>query len=164
MIMIGLIMIIPTILIIVKAIDIKTKRITKILFDILLFIMSVLFIVCCFIFPSEPFIFNIIEPTDYILYSACIYIFSPFMWIITFYYSKNLLKKLRIRKNARIKGNIEYYRDDLDKVEPNAIMFTSIYDVEYKKSIASTLLKLKLTGYIKESRKKYVVTDKDSIS
>ena len=163
MIFIGLFMVIPTILIIAKAMDIKTKKITKILYDILLFLMILIYIIICFAFPSEPFIFNILDPVDYILFSACIYLFTPFMWIITFYYMRNLLKKIRVRKNSKIKNNkFEYYRDDLDKIAPNTIMFTSMYDVDYKKSIASTLMKLKLTGYIKEKGKKLILTDKST--
>lgn len=162
MIFVGLILILPIILIIVKALDIKTSKKNKILLDLLLFLISVIFIVITFLFPSEPFTFNIIEPLDYVLYSALIYLFTPFMWIITFYYSRGILRKLKVRKNSKLKGSIEYYRDDLDKISPNTILFTSTYDVDYKKSVASTILKLKISGYIKESRKKYIVTDKDT--
>lgn len=164
MIFIGLLIVTPVLLIIRKAIDYKTKKITKVLLDILLFVISLIYIICCFIFPSEPYVFNILNPTDYILYSACIYVFTPFMWIITFYYMRNIIKKLRVKKNSKLrdKNRFEYYRDDLDKISPNTIMFTSIYDVDYKKSIASTILKLKLTGYIKEKGKKFVLTDKST--
>ena len=162
MIFIGLFLIIPIILIIVKAENIKTKKVNKILLNILLFIISIIFIIITFMFPSEPFVFNIIEPLDYVLYSALIYLFTPFMWIITVYYSRGILKKIKVRKNSKLKGTIEYYRDDLDKISPNTIIFTSTYDVDYKKSVASTILKLKLSGYIKENRKKFVVTDKDT--
>lgn len=162
MIFIGLFLIIPIILIIVKAENIKTKKVNKILLNILLFIISIIFIIIIFMFPSEPFVFNIIEPLDYVLYSALIYLFTPFMWVITVYYSRGILKKIKVRKNSKLKGTIEYYRDDLDKISPNTIIFTSTYDVDYKKSVASTILKLKLSGYIKENRKKFVVTDKDT--
>ena len=162
MIFIGLGLIVPIVLIIRKALDFKTSRKDKLLLDLLLFAISILFIVIIYIFPTEPFIIKIEEPLDYILYSGLIYLFTPFMWIITIYYSRGILKKIKVRKNAKLKGTIDYYRDDLDKISPNIIMFTSTYDVDYKKSVASTILKLKLSGYIKENRKKFVVTDKDT--
>ena len=162
MVFIGLVLILPVILIILKATNIKTNRVFKILLNISLLIISLLFIITCFLIPSEPFDYNISEPLDYILYSSIIYLFSPFMWIITFYYSRNIIKKLRVRKNSKLKGDIKYYRDDLDKIEPNIIMFTSLYDVDYKKSISSTILKLKIMGYIEEKNKKFIITNKDT--
>ena len=145
MIFIGLGLIVPIVLIIRKALDFKTSRKDKLLLDLLLFAISILFIVIIYIFPTEPFIIKIEEPLDYILYSGLIYLFTPFMWIITIYYSRGILKKIKVRKNAKLKGTIDYYRDDLDKISPNIIMFTSTYDVDYKKSVASTILKLKLS-------------------
>lgn len=161
MIFVGLGLIVPIVLIIRKAIDFKTSRKDKLLLDLLLFLISVLFIIIIYIIPMEPFIIKITEPLDYILYSGLIYLFTPFMWIITIYYSRGIFKKIKVRKNARLKGSIDYYRDDLDKISPNIIMFTSTYDVDYKKSIASTILKLKLIGYIREKRNKFEITDKD---
>ena len=161
MIFVGLGLIVPIVLIIRKAIDFKTSRKDKLLLDLLLFLISVLFIIIIYIIPMEPIIIKITEPLDYILYSGLIYLFTPFMWIITIYYSRGIFKKIKVRKNARLKGSIDYYRDDLDKISPNIIMFTSTYDVDYKKSIASTILKLKLIGYIREKRNKFEITDKD---
>ena len=161
MIFVGLGLIVPIVLIIRKAIDFKTSRKDKLLLDLLLFLISVLFIIIIYIIPMEHFIIKITEPLYYILYSGLIYLFTPFMWIITIYYSRGIFKKIKVRKNARLKGSIDYYRDDLDKISPNIIMFTSTYDVDYKKSIASTILKLKLIGYIREKRNKFEITDKD---
>ncbi len=162
MIFIGLGLIVPIVLIIRKALDFKTSRKDKLLLDLLLFAISILFIVIIYIFPTEPFIIKIEEPLDYILYSGLIYLFTPFMWIITIYYSRGILKKIKVRKNAKLKGTIDYYRDDLDKISPNIIMFTSTYDVDYKKSVASTILKLKLIGYIKEKGKRFEIINKDT--
>lgn len=162
MIFIGLGLIVPIVLIIRKALDFKTSRKDKLLLDLLLFAISILFIVIIYIFPTEPFIIEITEPLDYILYSGLIYLFTPFMWIITIYYSRGILKKIKVRKNAKLKGSIEYYRDDLDKISPNIIMFTSTYDVDYKKSVASTILKLKLIGYIKEKGKRFEIINKET--
>lgn len=162
MIFIGLGLIVPITIIIKKAVDFKTTRKEKRLLDLLLFAISVLFIVIIFLIPTEPFIIKITEPLDYIIYSALIYLFTPFMWIITIYYSRGILKKIKVRKNFKLKGGIEYYRDDLDRISPNIIMFTSFFDVDYKKSIASTILKLKLIGYIKEKGKKFELINKDT--
>lgn len=43
-------------------------------------------------------------------------------------------------------------------------MFTSTYNVDIKKSISSTILKLKLMGYLKERNNTYIYTDKDESS
>ena len=40
-------------------------------------------------------------------------------------------------------------------------MFTSMFDLDMKKSIASTILKLKLTGYIEEKNNSLIYTNKD---
>ena len=100
---------------------------------------------------------------EYILYAGLIFLFTPFIWIIVVYFAKMILNSIRVRKNAIIKRNEEYvyYRGDLNKVSPSVIMFASTFNVDIKKSISATILKLKLTGYIKENSNSYIYTNKD---
>ena len=69
-----------------------------------------------------------------------------------------ILCSIKVRKNAIIKKDEEYiyYRGDLDKVSPSMIMFTSTFEVDMKKSISATILKLKLMDYIKEKNDGYI--------
>ncbi|MEI3396357.1 MAG: hypothetical protein V8R82_12060 [Clostridia bacterium] len=40
-------------------------------------------------------------------------------------------------------------------------MFTSTFEVDIKKSVSATILKLKQTGYIEENNGTYIYTNKD---
>jgi len=158
------VLLIPVVLgIIIKLNGLKLKKWTSILFNILLLAISFLYIILCFVLNSEPFNFNITNFTDYFIYSAVIFIFSPFLWIVLYYYCKKLFRITRVHKNAKIKSNknYEYYRDDLDKISPSVLMFTETMDIDTKKSISATILKLKLTGYIREVNNKLQCTDKE---
>lgn len=169
-IIIGIILIPVIIAIIKKSNLVTTKKKNKIILNILLILISIVYIILCLIIRAEPFNFEdhysleyMIYTGEYILYSGIIFMFTPFMWIILFHFFKMIFRSIRVRKNAIIKKDEEYicYRGDLDKVSPSIIMFTSTFEVDMKKSISATILKLKLIGYIEEKNGSYVYTDKD---
>lgn len=169
-IIIGLILIPIVIAIMQKSNLITTKKRNKILLNILLILISIIYIVLCWITRAEPFNFEdhysleyMIYSGDYILDTGIIFLFTPFMWIILVHFLKMIIRSIRIRKNAIIKKNEEYiyYRGDLDKVSPSIIMFVSTFEIDMKKSISSTILKLKLTGYIEEINDGFKCTNKD---
>lgn len=169
-VIIGIVLIPVIITIIQKSNLITTKKKNKILLNILLILIPIIYIVLCWIIRAEPFDFEdhysleyMIYSGEYILYSGIIFLFTPFMWIILVHFLKMIFRSIRVRKNAIIKKDEEYiyYRGDLDKVSPSIIMFTSALEVDMKKSISATILKLKLLGYIKEKDKEYVYTNKD---
>lgn len=163
MMIIGLFIIPLIVLIILRLKSIKIKKFEKILLNILLIFISILFVYLCIKIGQEPFVFDGANGTsDILIEVAVIFLFTPFLWIVTAYYTLTLTKKIRVRKNSIIKkSEYTYYRDDLNKISPNIIMFTSMYDVDYKKSISSIILKLKLTGFIKEQDKRFICTSKD---
>lgn len=167
---IGLILIPLIIAIIYKANLITTKKKNKIILNIILILISIVYIIFCLIIRKEPFNFEehysleyMFYSGEYILNSGIIFMFTPFLWIILVYFLKMLLHSIKVRKNAIIKRDEEYiyYRGDLDKVSPSIIMFTSTFEVDMKKSISATILKLKLMGYIKEKDNSYIYTNKD---
>ena len=171
--LIGLCLIPIVLLIIKKSNEVTTTRKNKILLNISLFFIALVYTILCLIINMEPFNFEIsysveymICRGDYILDAGIIFMFSPFMWIIVVHYIRLLYKKLKIRKNATLKGDEEYicYRGDLDKISPSLIMFSSIFELDLKKSISSTILKLKLNGYIEEKESGFVFTNKDTAS
>ena len=171
--LVGLFLIPVIILIIQKSNEVTTTRKNKILLNISLFFIALVYTILCLIINMEPFNFEIsysveymICRGDYILEAGIIFMFSPFMWIIVVHYIRLLYKKLKIRKNATLKGDEEYicYRGDLDKISPSLIMFSSIFELDLKKSISSTILKLKLNGYIEEKESGFVFTNKDTAS
>lgn len=152
MLILGLFIIPISIFIIYKIKDIKTKHNTKLLLNILLFVISSLFIVVTFLVNKEPFKFEIQTKDDYFIYTAIIFMFTPFLWIDFFHHIGYLFKNLRIKKNAKIKDKYlyKYYRDDLNKLSPSLLMFIRNFELDDKKAISSTILKLKLTGVIEE--------------
>lgn len=169
--LIGLCLIPIVVLIILKSNKVTTTRKNKILLNISLFLIALIYTIVCLIINMEPFNFEIAYSVeymicrgDYILNAGIIFMFSPFMWIIVVHYIRLLYKKLKIRKNATLKGDEEYicYRGDLDKISPSLIMFSSIFELDLKKTISSTILKLKLNGYIEEKEKGFVFTNKDT--
>lgn len=162
MIVFGLFLIIVCLLIILELKKINIKKIERIILNILLPLIVIIYIIIVFIVKIEPFNFSITSVGDYFIYSAVIFIFSPFMWLVLYYYCNKLFKKMRVFKNAKIKSNKDYiyYRDDLNKVSPSIVMFTSLLDADLKKSLTATILKLKLTGHIKSVDNKLKCTDK----
>lgn len=172
-VIIGLLLIPIIILIIIKSNLITTKKLNSILLNILLIFISIIYIVFCLVIKAEPFDFEVsysleymFYSGDYVLYSGLIFMFTPFMWIILIHFLKMIFRSIRVRKNAIIKRDDEYlyYRGDLDKVSPSIIMFVSTFDIDIKKSISATILKLKLTCYIEEKNGSYIYTDKDESS
>ena len=117
-------------------------------------LIAFLFIVLCFLVQEEPYVFRLYNPGDYITFIALIFVFTPFLWIITIYYVRKLFKNIRIKKNSIIKkdDHFIYYRDTLNEVSPSIIMFTSAFDIDFKKCIASIILKLKLLGFLEKKR------------
>lgn len=142
----------------------NTKRITRYLLNLSLIVSSVIYMYLCLAVKTEPFSFDIKDYRDVLGDMAVVFVFSPFLWIVLFYFASKLFHFARIRKNAKLKSHSEYiyYRDDLDKVSPGVIMYTSMFDVNVRKAVSSTILKLELTGYIKEVDNKLEVTGKKS--
>lgn len=156
-ILIGIFLILPVIGIIHKANQVRTKKKTRLLCNLSLAAIALLFFAFCFIVPSEPFDFQIeysliymLYRGSYITYAAVIFVWAPFMWVIVFHFARMIFRSVRVRKNARIRREEEYtcYRDDLDKISPALLAFVSTLEVDCRKSIAATLLKLKCMGYI----------------
>ena len=166
MLIIGLFIIIPIVLIIKKLNEINIKKHKKIVLNLGMLLISFLFIFLCFVVKKEPFVFRLYNPGDYITFSAVIFAFTPFLWIVTIYYIRKLFKNIRIKKNSIIKKDEHfiYYRDTLNEVSPGIVMFTSSFDIDYKKCISSVLLKLKLMGFIEKKEDTFMVTNKDDSS
>ncbi len=162
MIIVGLFLsIVPIILLIIQK-KVIMKKTTEIIQDIFLILLSLLYIILCFIIKTEPFIFDIEDAFDYLTYTAVIIVFSPFLWLGIYYFSKKIFRSLRIFKNSKLKSNNEYiyYRDDLNKISPSIIMFTATMDTDVRKSVSATILKLKLTGYIIKKNGNLIVINK----
>jgi len=162
-IFIGLLFI-PIALIMISRLNrVNTKKLTKIILNIILIIGSILYLIIAVLtFHTEALEGEILDTLDYFISAIIMFIFSPFLWIIFFHYCKRLLGSIRIRKNAKIKSNEKfiYYRNDLDKISPSIIMFTSIMDIDIRKSVSATILKLKLTGHIQIKKNKFYCTNK----
>ena len=163
MLVIGLILIPVSILIIMGLNSFNIKKSTKKLLNILLIGISILYIAIAVTANIEPFNFEITRGSDYLISLVLVIMFMPFLWINMYYYcSKLLFKRMRIRRNAKIKSDkqYKYYRDDLDKVSPSIVMFTSDMEIDLERCIAAVILKLKLNGYIKESDDELKYTEK----
>ena len=163
MLIIGLFITIPVFIVINRLEDITMKKVVRIALNVFLIAVSSLFIIACFLINQPPFEFKIKNPTEYIMYSAAIFVFTPFLWIVTIYWFKKFLRKLTIKKNSIIKKqeNLIYYRDTLNEVSPSIIMFTSAFDIDYKKCISATILKLKLMGFLEKTENSLIYTNKD---
>lgn len=164
MIFVGLLLIPVSIGITSRLNALNTKKEMKVFLNIILLLGSFLYIVLAFAINAEPFKFEITRVGDYFLYSTLIFEVSPFLWINLYYYCRKLFRSIRVHKNAKIKSSEQYgyYRDDLNKISPSIVMFTSIMDTDIKKSISATILKLKLTGYIQEKDNKLECTNKNN--
>ena len=162
MLIIGLFIIPVVILITRKLKKFDTSLKTKIILNILLLAIAFGYITITFLVNEEPFQFEITDSGDYFVYSACIFVLTPFLWMVLYHYFRKIMRNFRVYKNAKLKSDKEllYYRDDLNKVSPSMIMFASTMDVDVKKCIASTILKLKLTGYIEEFENELKCTGK----
>ena len=139
------------------------------LFNGMLILMVVGFYVYVFLAHSEPFDFSVTYSTEYMFLAGdywidalVVYIWAPFMWIITIHFVRLLFRAVRVKKNAVIKQNYEFlnYRDDLDKIAPGIILFASELSVDIRRCITSGILKLKVSGYVEEKYGVYFCTDK----
>ncbi len=173
----GLIIGLMLIPVIIKIIQISNrvtiKKSSKIFLNILLVVISLTYIILNLVFKIEPFNFEeyysseyMFYSGDYIIYSGLIFMFTPFIWIIAFHFLKMIFYSIRVRKNAIIKRDEDYiyYRGDLDKICPSIIMFVSTFELDFKKCISATIMKLKHTGYIEEINKSFRCTNKDNSS
>ena len=163
MLIIGLFLCPVSIFLIIELSKYNVTKKEKIKYNSILFFMSILYLVFSFIVNQEPFKFEIDRIEDYLIYSMVIFIFSPLLWINTFYLFKKVFRRFRIKKNFKPKSNIEYkyYRDDLNKITPSIVMLTSNLELDDRKSVISSVLKLKLTGFIEEKNNKIVKTNKN---
>lgn len=163
MIIVGIVLLPFVALLIHKINLIYTKKRVKTLLQIGLLFLGILYLNLCLFIKTEPFSFEINNVLDYVIYAMCVFSFSPVLWIIVGYYNYRFLHKFRVFKKGKIssKNQYSYYRDDLDHISPSIIMFTSAMTVDLKRALASTLLKLKLTGYLVEFEGYYYCTGKN---
>lgn len=168
-IVVGILLIPVTCVIIYQSNLVTTNKRKRIMLNILLIMTAVLFMVFCLVVNAEPFQFEVNYSVAYMLFSgefliefAVIFVFTPFMWLILLHFLRGLLLSLRIRKNALIRKREDYiyYRDDLDKISPAVIRFAATLEIDLRKSISATLLKLKLMGCIGEKNGAYICRDK----
>lgn len=169
---IGLALIPAVYALIHKANLVTSSKKRSILFNVLLILLAFLFVIFCWIVRMEPFDFEdhysveyMIYSGEYLLYSGIIFMFTPFMWMILIHFFRRIFHSIRVRKNAVIKRNDEfiYYRGDLDKVPPAVLMFASKLEMDMRKSIAATILKLKLAAFIEEKEDYFICTKKDEL-
>lgn len=152
MFLVGLLLINVPLFIILQNKELSTKKVKRVFSDIFLLVISFLYIVLSIVIKVEPFDFEIMYTGDLTVAVAAIFVFSPFLWVVLYYFCRKLFKSIRVRKNAKIKSNKEYYyyRDDLNKISPSLVMFTSILETDVRKGVSATILKLKVTGYLQE--------------
>lgn len=164
MIIVGLFLIPIALFLMFQLRKFNIGRIARILFNICIITLSIVYLVLCLTLKTDPFNYDIQETEDIFIYSAIIFIFSPFLWIVLFYYCLQFFRNIRVRKNAKIKSNKEYmyYRNDLDKISPSIIMFISMLDIDIKKCVSAIILKLKLLGFVEEKNDKLKITNKQS--
>ena len=165
MLVLGLFIIPLSIYLINEAKDYKTSVKKRRLINLSIIGISILFIVITFMVNMEPFKFDIEGGRDYLLFSLIIFIFTPFLWIHLGYFVFGATKSLRIRQKAKAKSKSEYiyYRETLNKLSPGLLMYIRSLDIDVKKAIASSILKLKLTKNIEEKSNKFAVTKKDNL-
>ncbi len=146
------------------------KKKSRVLLNALLILISLLYILFCLALNQEPFDFGISYSLTYMIFrgefitsAAVIFIFTPFMWVVVVHFARMIFRSLRVRRNAVIKRDEEYicYRDDLDRVSPGIIMFVAALEVDVRRSISATILKLKLSGYIVEKDGSYAFSGKE---
>ena len=156
---VGLCLVPFVVWIVVKANSIRTTKKVKFWLNFSLIAIFIVYFIFTAAVNMEPFNIDItysveysILAGDYAILLAVVLVFTPFSWVIIFHFMRLVVRKCKISKKAIIKRkeDLQYYRDDLDKVSPSIIMFTSSMELDDKKSIAATILKLKLTGHIKQ--------------
>ena len=159
MLIVGLFIIPISILIIRLIKDFKTSSTKRKFLNLLLFIISAVFIIVTFLVNMEPFTFEIQTKEDYLIYTMIIFMFTPFLWIHMYQHLSYIFRCFRIKKNGKIKDRnlYKYYRDDLNKLSPSLLMFIRNFEIDDKKAVTSTILKLKLSGSIHEKDNKLQV-------
>ena len=160
----GLFLTLVSIFLIYKLKKFNITKKEKRKYYIAMFLETFLYLLLCFIVDAEPFNFeDAYRAGDYIIYSLVILLFTPFMWMNLIYIFSRFFKSLRINKKFKINSNKEYtyYRDDLNKISPSLVMFVSNLELDVRKSVSAVVLKLKLTGHIKEEKGKIIKTDKN---
>jgi len=161
--LIGLLIIPAVLFIILKLNKSETRKTIRVLLNLSLVLISLSYLILAFGLNVEPFTFVIQDASDYFIYSALIFVFSPFLWIILYHYCRKLFRNIRVQKNAKIKSVREYiyWRDDLNKITPSTIMFTSMMDIDMRRCLAATVLKLQLTGHVEEVNNELRCTGED---
>jgi Predicted membrane protein (DUF2207). len=164
MIFVGLFLMIFPLYILKNLNELNTSRRKRIFLDIFLGLLAFVYVIFCMVLKTAPFDFGNVLIDDILIYSAVIFTFSPFLWIVLYYFCRKLFRKIRVGKNMKLKSISEftYYRDDLNKTSPSIIMFTSIMDVDIRKSITAVILKLKLTGHLIEQNDNLSCTNKNN--
>lgn len=163
MLLIGILIVPFSIMIISLIRNFKTSTKKRIMYNLLLFLISMIFIITTFLVNMDPFKFEIKTSEDYLIYVAIIFMFTPFLWIHLYQHLSYIFRSLRVKKNSKIKdkNQFKYYRDDLDKLSPGLLMFIRNFEIDMKKAISSSILKLKLTKNIKEEKGKLKISDKN---
>ena len=165
MLLIGLFIIPFSAYLINEAKNYKTTVKKRRLINISIVLISILFIYITFLVNQQPFKFDIESGRDYLLYTFVIFIFTPLLWINLGYFVFGVTKQFRIRKNAKAKSKDEYlyYRETLNKLSPGLLMYIRSLDVDVKKAISSSILKLKLTKNIIEKKNGFEVIKTDNL-
>lgn len=155
--------------------SVKSSKKTKLWLNLSLVALVILYFVFILAVNKAPFEFEInysleysLYSGDYIVYFSVVLIFTPFVWIVIIHFLRRIIHRFKISKKAIIRKSqdLQYYRDDLDKISPSTIMFAASLELDDRRSIAATILKLKMMGYIKEENGVlYCITDKlDALS
>lgn len=132
------------------------------LFDILIAIMLIIYIIAHNIVMDEFIPNDVINIVDRLTVNNIIIFLSPFFWVSIIHFLNKIFSKIKINKKAKIKMMDEYifYRDDLSKISPSTISFISNFKTDIHRDISATLLKLKLEGYIEEKNNLLFITNK----
>lgn len=157
MLIIGLFLIPFCLLLILKTKEYKTTNKDKNKMNLILILISLVYILLVFVTNKEPFQFDINSARDYIVYFPVIFLFSPFLWLNFGHFVFSFVKGLKIKKTSKIKNKDEYiyYREILNKISPSILMFVRQLDLDTKKGLSSTILKLKLSKNIKEEKNSF---------
>lgn len=92
----------PIVIAIVLVLKLKIlKKSSKILLELFITLTSILYMILSIVTKTEPFDFNIKEPGDYIIKAAVIFVFSPCLWAVLYYYCSKLFKNIKVAKNAK---------------------------------------------------------------
>lgn len=94
--------------------------------------------------------------------SIITFLFTPLGFAIVMYIAVRIINRHMIQKNKKHpKFDMEYFRDDLDKISPAYISYLINFEIDINTDVPAHILKLELDGYIKEENSRLVVTNKD---